>query len=303
VPEVRLTLALLLAVVGCATPRLDDPPLGMEMVVTGLRPDERLELRDRVCELEGVTDCRLVEDPPPPPPPRRGRKKRKDDEPPPPPPPSPEAKITFGYRGSLGNLRWRIAQVPHPGLEPQRADARLSYRGFDNKAPSIEVLEPADGTATRLASIEVWVRVPDPDTAAVEIDGERGRLDQDRYTATIDVEDGDNIVPIKAVDHAGNARETSIHIIVDTHPPELEVEVEIQSYDKALLKGRIKDFDKLTVDGRDLSVDLFGSFSKEIAVDPDKSYIEVVAVDALGNTVRIKRSVKVASPMSKDSAK
>ena len=298
----RALLAVPLVVVGCATPRVDDPPLALELMVVGLRPDERAELRDRLCAVEGVTDCQMVEEAPPAPIAGKKKKKGKDDAPPPPPPPSREARFTFGYRGSLGELRWRIHELPHPGLEAQGAEVRLSYRGFDNKAPSIEVLEPAPGTVVAEPVVNVTVRVPDVDTAAVDIGEEDGQQAGELYRAAVrELPEGESTITVKATDRAGNAATVDITVTLDTTPPELEVEVQVPSYDKAVVRGKVKDAAKLTIDGREVPVDMFGNFQKEVAVDPDTSYTEVIAVDAHANVRKIRRSVKVASPLSADS--
>lgn len=301
----RVVVMCCLLASACATPRLDDPPLAVEIVVTGLRQDEREELKERVCAVDSVADCLLVNEAAPPPTTTTGPKKkgaRKKEEP---PPPSPEARITFSYRGSLGNLRWKISQLPHPGLEPARADVRLGYRGFDNKAPSIEIKEPQDKIEIADKTVKVVVKVPDVDTAAVDIGEADGVKNGDLYSATIEsLHEGDNPIVIKATDQAGNAREATVTVTVDTTPPDLQVEVQILSYDKAIVKGKVSgDTAKLTIDGRDVSKDLFGSFEKEVAVDPDKSFTEVIAADEHGNAKKIKRSVKVASPLSDATAK
>lgn len=296
-----LVLALLAGALGCATPRLDDPALAVEISVAGLRQDERVELRDRVCALEDVSECLLMQDRPPPESPSK-KKRTKDAAP---PPPSPEARITFSYRGSLGVLRHRISQLPHPGLEAARADVRLSYRGFDNKAPFIELLEPADKVVIAQKTVWVRTRVPDVDTAAVTIGEEDGARSTDEFSATVaELHEGDNAIVIRATDHAGNARELTVHVAVDTTPPALEVEVVILAYDKAMVRGKVAgDVEQLTIDGREVTRDLFGTFEKEVAVDPDKSTCDIVAVDAYGNAKKIRRSVKIASPMSDASAK
>lgn len=295
----RQWAAIALCAAGCATPRLDDPPLSMEVVVVGLRPDERAELRDRLCAIEGVTDCKVVEDPVSTPPSKK--KKKREGEPEAPPPPSREALYTFGYRGSLGNLRWRIQQLPHPGLEAQRTEVRLSYRGFDNKAPTIEVLEPAPGTVVVEPAVNVVVRVPDVDTAEVDIGEQDGAKEGDYYRAAVrELPEGDSTIVVKATDHAGNAAEVTITVTLDTTPPELQVEVEVPAYDKAIVRGKVKDAAKLTIDGRDVAIDMFGNFQKDVAVDPDTSYTEVIAIDERGNARKIRRSVKIASPMSAD---
>ncbi len=300
----RFSLAAALAAAGCATPHLDDPPMAVEMQVTGLRPDERAELKQRVCAIDGVTQCQLVDVPAPEPPetPARGRR-HKPKRPRKEAVPSPEAKITFGYRGALGLLRYRIAELPHPGLEALKADVQLGYRGFDNKAPSIEVQEPKDGVVIAKKQVHVVVKVPDVDTATVDIGDEEGERAGELFSAEIGyLQEGDNEILIKAVDQAGNAREQTLQVIVDTTPPELQVEVDILSYDKAVVKGKVSgDAATITVDGREVKRDLFGGFEQDVAVDPDKTMCEVVAVDDHGNSVTIKRSVKIASPMSADS--
>jgi L-aminopeptidase/D-esterase-like protein len=92
-----------------------------------------------------------------------------------------------------------------------------------------------------------------------------------------------------------------VHVFVDTVPPDLQVEVKILAYDKAVVSGKVKDAAKVVVDGKPVDVDLFGGFSRDVAVDPDKSMLEVIATDALGNQKKIKRSAKIASPLSGDS--
>lgn len=292
---------LVIVTSSCATPRLDDPPLAVEIVVTGLRQDERAELKDRVCAVQGVTECLLVT------PPatstndkKKGAKKKEA-----PPPPSPEARITFSYRGSLGSLRYQISQLPHPGLEALRADVRLGYRGFDNKAPTIELVDPQDHAVIAEKSVKVTAKVPDVDTAAVDIGDVDGQRAGELFSATVEsLHEGDNAIVIKATDQAGNARELTLTVNVDTTPPDLQVEVQILSYDKAVVKGKVSsDASKVTVDGKEVSRDLFGAFEKEVAVDPDKSFVEIIAIDEHKNAKKLKRSVKIASPMSDQSAK
>jgi hypothetical protein len=275
----------------CAHPRLDDPPLDVTLVVTGLRQDERTLLRDQVCSVDGATQCQLVDDAPP-----AGKKRRKGDAP---PPPSREAKIRLTYQGSLGELRYKIKALPHPGLEAQIAQVTLGYRGFDNLAPTINVEGPKDGLQIADKRVGVVVVVPDPDVAQVIIAGNEA-LPQSggRYAADADLQEGDNPIAIKATDSAGNVRESILHVVVDTTPPALEVQVDVLAYDKAVVTGRVKDAAKVTIDGREVEIDLFGGFKRDISVDPDKAMVDVIAVDALGNQRKIRRSVKIPSAMS-----
>lgn len=291
--RVPVLALFLLSVVGCAHARLDTPPLQLTIVVTGLREDERVLLKDQVCKLEGVKDCALVVDAPPP---DSGKKKKRAA-----PPPSPEAKIALTYQGSLGELRHKIASLPHPGLEAQAASVTLGYRGFDNLAPTITVEGPKDGLVLADKMVAVSVVVPEPDIAEVEIAGNEA-LPQSggRYSGDAELKDGDNAIVIKATDAAGNAREAVVHVFVDTVPPQLEVEVKILAYDKAVVSGKVKDAEKVLVDGKPIDIDMFGGFTREVRVDPDKSMLEIVATDQFGNTTKIRRSAKIASPMGSE---
>lgn len=289
-------LLLLLFGSGCFTFRLDDPALAVTIRVTGLRQDERVDLRDRVCALDGVTDCKLVDNA------AAAAKTKGKKEQAAPVAPSKEALLSFTYRGSLGNLRYRISQLPHPGLEALKADVELGYRGFDNKAPKIEI-DPSNREPIADKSVRIAVHIPDVDLATVEIGDHNAERSGENHVATInDLKEGENKIVVKATDQAGNAREETILVLVDTTPPEVQVAVEILAYDKALVRGKVSsDAVTITIDGREAKPDLFGSFQREVAVDPDKSLVEVVVTDALGNERRIKRSAKVASPMGDQS--
>jgi len=315
---------------GCATTRVLDPPLVVTISVTGLRDDERELLRDQVCALEGVKDCTLVDVEPPPPPrvettapkpePKRKRKRGKgkrkgelksesvgdvtitvgdDIAEAPPKTPTAEARVMFGYRGSLGELRHQIASLPHPGLEARTALVTLGYRGFDNLAPTVAITEPTEGTRLNEKKVVVTANVPDIDLATVEIDGEivppePGGI----YSSEPELLEGENIILVRATDRAGNATEARVTVVVDTTPPAMEVEVLILPDDKVLVKGNVKDADSVTINGKPVSVDLFGRFERQIPTDPDTVNVEIEAKDTMGNAVKIIRTTLVASPMS-----
>lgn len=276
-PALCLTGAL--GATSCATTpwaRVDDPPLSVTISVVGLKPDERALLREQVCALPDVKDCALTE--------KKG-----------------EARLSFSYRGSLGALRHRIASLPHPGLEPKSADASLAYRGFDNKAPSIEVVAPLADEVVAARSAVVAVVVSDPDTARVTIGGgEAKRQEGGRYAATVPLQEGDNDVAIEAQDDAGNEARATARVVVDTMPPELVVEIAPQGFDAATVKGKAQGHVRLLVDGKEVATDLFGAFSVDVRVDPDKRTVVVEALDAHGNAKTIRRSLSQPSGPSSD---
>lgn len=318
---------------GCATARVDDPPLAVTLSVTGLRDDERALLRDQVCALPEVRDCSLVDvEPPPAPepksaPPKKKREKKRskkrgktvrtdavtvesgadvtismgENEADAPRPPTQEARVLFTYRGSLGELRHHIASLPHPGLEARAAQVTLTYRGFDNLAPTVTITEPADGLLLNEKKILVRATVPDVDIATVDIDGENvAPSPPGSYEAEPELLEGENQILVRATDRAGNATEARVTVVVDTTPPAMEVEVVVLGGDQTVVKGNVKDAESVTIDGKPVDVDFFGRFERQFATDPDTTNVVVVAKDALGNEKKITRSAKQASPMSSD---
>ena len=261
----------------CATARLDDPPITVEVAVKGLKPEERTELEGQLCALDGVSHCEVEE--------KKG-----------------QVRYFFTYARSLSELRSRISKLPHPGLEAKAAEAFLSYRGFDNRAPSVEVLGPQDGAVITDRAVVVDVRSVDRDTESIRVgnvDATRG-AGTDSWSATINLKEGENDIDIIATDDAGNEAAKKVRLIVDTTPPELEVEVEVLSFDKAVVRGVVRD-GKVKVDAKDASVDLLGKFELPVTVDPDKQDVVVSAVDPHGNTISIRRSLRAASKRSAQS--
>lgn len=275
-PRVRLvalgrTLAsgvvVLAVLAGCAHARLDDPPLAMELSATGLKEDERELLRGQLCALEGVSECDMA------------HKKS-------------TTTVRFLFRGSLGNLRHRIAQLPHPGLEPKTAAARLEYDGFDNLAPSIAPLEPEAGKVLTYKRVMISVEVPDKDTAEVLIGDAKATQADGAWRSAIELVEGDNRVRVLAKDDAGNERELFLPIVIDTTPPALEVMVTAQPNDTSLVEGQVSDAALVEVDGQPVGLDLFNKFRVEVRRDPDKQSVTVVAKDEHGNEVSQRRSLK-----------
>lgn len=268
-----VVISVLALALGCAHARVDDPPLAMELTATGLKEDERALLRDQICVLEGISECAME------PMPSKGKGKS-------------TTTVRFLFRGSLGNLRHRIAQLPHPGLEPKAAQARLEYEGFDNLAPSIAALEPPAGKVLTYKRVVFRVDVPDKDTAEVVI-GEKKALQEDgAWQSVLELLEGENRVRVLAKDDVGNERELFLPVVIDTTPPALEVQVTPQPNDLALVEGQVDDAASVEVDGQPVGLDLFKKFRLEVKSDPDKRSVTIVARDEHGNEVRQRRSLK-----------
>lgn len=265
-----LSIGLAALALGCATtPELNDPPLAMRLEVTGLKEAEQVLLEEQLCAVQGVSGCEIVHD--------KGK-----------------TTLSFTYGGSLGVLRHKIAQFPHPGLEVKGASAVLAYDGFDNLAPKIEPLEPDPEKVLNYKRVVFAVRVPDADVAEVTIGGKAAAKDGDEFTRTLELAEGTAEIPVVAKDGDGNANERYMTVTIDTTPPALEVELKAKedAPDVYIVSGKLESGAKLTVNGRDAPVDMFGNWSAEVRYDPDRRTVTIVAMDEHGNEVRQERELK-----------
>lgn len=255
---------------GCATtPRLDDPPLAMQMHVTGLKEAEQELLEEQLCAVEGVSDCKREHD--------KGK-----------------TTISYTYRGSLGSLRHQVSIFPHPGLEVKAASAVLEYEGFDNLAPKIEPLEPDPEAVLTSKDVTFAVRVPDKDVAEVTIGGEKADQDGEEFIKTLQLAEGTVEVPVIAKDGDGNETERYMKATVDTMPPDLEFTLAAKedAEDVYIVSGKLEAGAKLKVGNKEVSVDLFGNWSAEVRWDPDQRTVTITATDAHGNEVTQRRELK-----------
>lgn len=296
----RWTLGALLVGAGCA--HTEDgaanapppPPINTEVEVTGLKLEEREVLQEAVCTLPKVTACKLTVEVKTPKArkkkKRRRKKKRKNkQEPEVAPADDPIAKrrskLTFTYGGTLPELRAALAGLPHPGLKVEAATVKLIYQGFDNIAPEVTVTGPEEGSVHTVSEIEVSISVPAADVAEVLIGGEKAtKQEAGVYTRKLTLEDGDQVVVMKATDSAGNEGSAELSVLIDTTPPSLRVKVLKQAGDRVVLSGEVEGAAVVTIDGLEVPIRSFGNFSKNLPADPDKTQAEVVATDEHGNT-------------------
>jgi hypothetical protein len=267
----RWTILLALVASACATtaPVLEDPPLAMQVEVTGLKEAEQELLEEQLCAVEGVSGCERAHD--------KGK-----------------TTYTFTYKGSLGSLRYQVSQFPHPGLEVEGASSLLKYGGFDNLAPKIEPLEPNPEEVLTVKRVTFAVRVPDKDVAEVTIGGDKADQDGDEWIKTLELAEGTVEVPVVAKDKDGNERELYMAATVDTMPPDLIVELTPKEgeEDTFIVSGKLEAGAKIKVNGKDVAVGMFGDWSAEVRYDPDRRTVVIVAIDEHGNEVSQERELR-----------
>jgi hypothetical protein len=269
---------------GCASVGLPkgSPDFRVQLDVTDLKAEERALLEEGVCDIGGVSDCKMEVVQPAPPPKKKG-KKRKDA--PPPTTNKPPVRITLVYSGDMNDLRRALGKLPHPGLEPKTADATLTFRGFDNLAPQVKVLVPAEGDDKVYSKLPLAVEleVIGEEVAEVSVMGEPAVLTvKGPWRAEISPKDGVHTHEIKAVDKDGNVGTATVTTRVDTTPPELDLSIEKIGDAKAKVSGRVIDGDWAEVDRREVELD-GGRFETTVFMDPDKRSVTVRVRDEHGN--------------------
>jgi hypothetical protein len=84
---------------------------------------------------------------------------------------------------------------------------------LDSVPPSIEVASPAPGSRLNVETVPVRLRVRDDgEIAAVEVAGAAAERDGIEWVADVALAPGANLLPLRAVDRAGNAAETTVEL-------------------------------------------------------------------------------------------
>lgn len=239
-----------------------EPPMAVEVRVTGLRNDEQAALKDSICALGGVVTCEIKND---------GR----------------AAVYSLQYRGSLHALRSDVARIPHPGLTVKEVKATLHFEGFDNQPPTVAIISPKASTVIS-PDVEVVVEAPEKDIARVEIAGRTATKQRPGiYAAKLKLAEGENTVAVSATDEAGNQATAEVRVVVDTTPPDMTASV------KVVVEGKVERGSAVFVDGQPVAVDLLGGWRVELVVKKGQRTVEIVAIDANGNKKIEQRSIGI----------
>jgi hypothetical protein len=115
-----------------------------------------------------------------------------------------------------------------------------------------------------------------------------------RFTASLDLEEGVNLLPVLVRDKAGNEYHTNVTLVLDTYSPQLTVSspkhMSTVEHDFVWVTGTVTEGDTVTVGEVEMVSD-DGTFSLKVALDQAVNRIVVVAVDDAGNEVSVERVV------------
>lgn len=94
----------------------------------------------------------------------------------------------------------------------------------DATAPSLSVTAPADDGLVGMPSVDVTGTAADPHLDAVEVSGVPAQVSGSTFLArAVPLQEGSNLLSVRAVDVAGNASEATRTVVVDTQVPEIAI--------------------------------------------------------------------------------
>jgi hypothetical protein len=159
---------------------------------------------------------------------------------------------------------------------------------LDTTDPPLIVETPTDGRWTNRETVLV-TGTTEADTT-VEANGIQGELEYGRFTISVPLEEGINLVTVTAIDLAGNEARVVLVIHHDSVPPELLVTSPengtITALTRVMISGSVVEDNPVLVLVNNLSADVVeGKWSRDVPVEDGDNIITVVAIDLAGNTV------------------
>jgi len=109
----------------------------------------------------------------------------------------------------------------------------------DLEVPMLEILEPADGDLTSERVRTVSGMVADASPRAVLVDGNAAMIVGERWFKELLLEEGPNLIKVEAVDAAGNIARGQLTVVLDTHPPSLDVRLTAEGQRHTMHTGTI----------------------------------------------------------------
>jgi RHS repeat-associated protein len=168
-------------------------------------------------------------------------------------------------------------------------------------APTLVVLEPADGLLTSSATVTVrGTAAGGTLPLSVTVNGAAAALEADgSFQALVALSEGDNALLVVARDAAGQEARVTVSVARDSAPPVLVVTTPADGATvtggAVEVTGTVHDARAvtLTVDGQPVTVAADGSFDASVTLAPGPHTLQLVARDAAGNTASLQRSITV----------
>jgi subtilisin family serine protease len=164
---------------------------------------------------------------------------------------------------------------------------------LDTIPPLVVVTAPVNGTWTADRSVDIVGRAEDG--SVVTVNGLPVLLDGDAFAATVDLEEGVNVVVVRAADAAGNVREVQVEVVRKTQVTLVVAGIDVLPGGAGIVvRGQAEPNAAVSVNGVPVTVDADGAFQATIPLAGAETSVVVVAVDILGNRAEARFVVSVA---------
>jgi len=213
-----------------------------------------------------------------------------------------------------GNFFWAYVTIPqvdgnHPftavvtNAKGGQTEATI-YFFRDTVPPKLTVASPTDGLVTSNPEITITGTVDDPE-AMVRIGwyGSWMPVVDGTFTGTVTLQEGSNNVNISARDPAGNYSSVSRRVILDTQPPQinvnhpaegLAVNTSTLNVTGNIIDQNIKEVTVSVNDDLPQGLTLMGNnFSGLVTLKPGSNKLTFYALDKAGNPASVTRSVSL----------
>jgi hypothetical protein len=198
---------------------------------------------------------------------------------------------------------YHFFEVTATDLSGNSASASVSVR-VDTVSPRIRIASPQEDQLTNLSLLAVWGFM-EPG-ARVLVCGTEAKTDRDRFSGSVTLMEGRNIITATAVDAAGNTNSSSVTVRLDSISPMLELRFPADGLRTRAptveVSGSMEQGSDVYVNGRQVAPgDQPGVFWTAIALTKEVTTVTVAAIDKAGNsnvTVR-KVTLDTAAPFLK----
>jgi RHS repeat-associated protein len=166
----------------------------------------------------------------------------------------------------------------------------------DTQSPALAVSAPADGSATRNASVTVSGTVGDATPVTVTVNGAPFPVTGGSFSGPVTLAYGANVLTTTATDAATNSTVDVRTVTRDTLPPVLTVSSPqggaTTGTDSILVSGTVSDATTVTVSANGVNLPVSaGAFGRNVPVSPGANTVLVVATDLATNTAKVSRAV------------
>jgi hypothetical protein len=161
----------------------------------------------------------------------------------------------------------------------------------DTTAPAINILSPADGSVVSQRTVRVS---GETDGQSIVVGGTAAVLDGSRFGVDVALREGENAIDVSAKDIAGNVNLTTLHIVLDTRAPLLQITSPVPGHitNMASLSifGATEPGAAVTVNDQP-AANSNGSVSMTMKLAPGDNFLVIRAQDPAGNPAFVNRTV------------